>query len=176
MDAVRTALRLGAERAILVYRRTEAEMPARVEEVDHAREEGVEMFLLAAPTAIRGDSQSRVRALRCERMRLGEPDASGRRRPIRIPNSEFELEVDVVVFAVGQGANPLIRQTTPDLHVNRYGNIVADPATGATEKRGVFAGGDIVTGGATVISAMGAGRRAARAIHEYLTHPLPDGR
>lgn len=175
MDSVRTALRLGADHAYLVYRRSEAEMPARAEEIDHAREEGVEMIFLAAPTAILGDERSRVRALQCIRMVLGEPDQSGRRSPIPIPGSEFELEVDVVVFAVGQGANPLIRSTTPDLHVNRWGYIVADPETGATEKRGVFAGGDIVTGGATVISAMGAGRRAARAIHEYLQHPLPNG-
>ena len=132
-------------------------------------------MLLAAPVAVLGDAQSRVRAIRLERMELGPPDESGRRSPVPIPDSEFEVDVEVVVFAVGQGANPLIRQTTPDLHVNRKGNIVADPSTGATEKRGVFAGGDIVTGGATVISAMGAGRRAARAIHEYLMNPLPDG-
>jgi glutamate synthase (NADPH/NADH) small chain len=175
MDAVRTALRLGAEHAYLVYRRTEHEMPARAEEVEHAAEEGVEMLFLAAPTAILGDERSRVRGMTCIRMELGEPDSSGRRSPVPIPGSEFELEVDVVVFAVGQGANPLIRSTTPDLHTNKWGYISADPVTGATEKKGVFAGGDIVTGGATVISAMGAGRRAARAIHAYLENPLPDG-
>ena len=175
MDAVRTALRLGAEHAYLVYRRTEHEMPARQEEIHHAMEEGVEVVLLAAPVEILGDERSRVRAMRCIRMELGEPDGSGRRGPVPIAGSEFELAVDVVVFAVGQGANPLIRSTTPDLHVNRWGNICADPSTGATEKKGVFAGGDIVTGGATVISAMGAGRRAARAIHKYLDSPLPDG-
>jgi glutamate synthase (NADPH/NADH) small chain len=175
MDSVRTALRLGAEHAYLVYRRTEHEMPARLEEVEHAREEGVEMLFLAAPTAILGDDRSRVRAIRCIRMELGAPDASGRRSPVPVANSEFDVEVDVVVFAVGQGANPLIRSTTPDLPVNKWGNICADPATGATAKKGVFAGGDIVTGGATVISAMGAGRRAARAIHAYLDSPLPDG-
>ncbi len=175
MDAVRTALRLGAEHAYLVYRRTQREMPARQEEIHHAIEEGVEVTLLAAPVEILGDERSRVRAMRCIRMELGEPDASGRRSPVPIAGSEFELAVDVVVFAVGQGANPLIRSTTPDLHVNRWGNICADDATGATEKKGVFAGGDIVTGGATVISAMGAGRRAARAIHRYLDSPLPDG-
>lgn len=175
MDAVRTSLRLGAENAYLVYRRSEHEMPARAEEIEHAQEEGVQMIFLAAPVAILGDEKSRVTTLRCERMELGEPDASGRRSPKRIPDSEFDLEVDVVVFAVGQGANPLIRSTTPDLHVNKWGNITADPVTGATEKKGVFAGGDIVTGGATVISAMGAGRRAARAIHAYLENPLPDG-
>jgi glutamate synthase (NADPH/NADH) small chain len=175
MDAVRTALRLGAEHAYLVYRRTELEMPARREEIHHAKEEGVEVMLLAAPVEILGDERSRVRAMRCIRMELGEPDASGRRSPVPLRGSEFDLAVDVVVFAVGQGANPLIRSTTPDLRVNKWGNICADPATGATEKKGVFAGGDIVTGGATVISAMGAGRRAARTIHAYVSNPLPDG-
>jgi glutamate synthase (NADPH/NADH) small chain len=167
MDSVRTALRLGAEHAYLVYRRTRTEMPARNEEIEHAVEEGVEIIMLAAPTEIFGDAQSRVRSMRCIRMELGEPDASGRRSPVPKPGSEFDLEVDTVVFAVGQGANPLIRSTTPDLPVNKWGNIVADE-TGATTKRGVFAGGDIVTGGATVISAMGAGRQAARAIDKYL--------
>lgn len=175
IDAVRTALRLGAEHACLVYRRTEREMPARAEEVEHAIEEGVEILFLAAPTAITGDDRSRVRGMTCIRMALGEPDPSGRRSPVPIPGSEFALDVDVVVFAVGQGTNPLIGSTTPDLHVNQWGCIRADPDTGATEKKGVFAGGDIVTGGATVISAMGAGRRAARAIHAYLDTPLPDG-
>jgi glutamate synthase (NADPH) small chain len=175
MDAVRTAVRLGAERAYLVYRRTDREMPARLEEIEHAREEGVEMILLAAPVALVGDDQSRLRRMRVIRMQLGEPDASGRRSPVPLPGSEFELDVDVVVFAVGQGANPLIPSTTPDLHVTRRGLICADPRSGATEKKGVFAGGDVVTGGATVISAMGAGRRAARSIHAYLEHPLPDG-
>ncbi len=175
MDAVRTALRLGAEHAYLVYRRTEHEMPARIEEIHHAREEGVEIVLLAAPVEILGDERKWVRGMRCIRMELGEPDASGRRSPVPVKGSEFDLEVDVVVFAVGQGANPLIRSTTPDLHVNKWGNICADFETGATQKKGVFAGGDIVTGGATVISAMGAGRRAARAIHAYLENPLPDG-
>ena len=175
MDAVRTAKRLGAEDAILIYRRSRVEMPARAEEVEHAEEEGIEFILLAAPTAILGDDRSRVRAIRCERMELGPPDASGRRSPVPIPGSEFDIEVEVVVFAVGQGANPLIRDTTPDLHVNKWGYVKADPQTGATEKRGVFAGGDIVTGGATVISAMGAGRRAARAIDKYLSTQSPDG-
>jgi glutamate synthase (NADPH/NADH) small chain len=168
MDAVRTARRLGAEHAYLVYRRTRLEMPARAEEIDHAEEEGVEIRLLAAPVAILGDEHGRVRAIRCQRMELGDPDASGRRSPVPVAGSEFDLDVEVVVFAVGQGANPLIHDTTPDLHVNKWGNIVADTKTGATEKKGVFAGGDIVTGGATVISAMGAGRRAAQAIDQYL--------
>ena len=175
MDSVRTALRLGAEKAYLVYRRSRDEMPARAEEVEHAEEEGVEIVLLAAPVAIVGDERSRVKAIRCVRMELGEPDKSGRRSPTPIEGSEFDLEVDLVVFAVGQGANPLIRSTTPDLPVNKWGNIVADADTGATQKPGVFAGGDIVTGGATVISAMGAGRRAARAIDRYLSNPSPDG-
>jgi len=175
MDAVRTALRLGADHAYLVYRRTEHEMPARLEEIEHAKEEGVEMVFLAAPVEILGNERSRVRTMRCIRMELGEPDSSGRRSPVPQPGSEFDIDVDVIVFAVGQGANPLIRSTTPDLHYNKWGNISADSKTGATEKKGVFAGGDIVTGGATVISAMGAGRRAARAIHEYLSNPLPDG-
>ena len=168
MDSVRTALRLGAEHAYLVYRRSRAEMPARAEEVEHAEEEGVEFLMLMAPTAVVGDERLRVTAMRCVRMDLGEPDASGRRSPVPIRDSEFDLPVDTVVFAVGQGANPLIRSTTPDLPVNKWGNIVADPESGATNKVGVFAGGDIVTGGATVISAMGAGRKAARAIDAYL--------
>ena len=175
MDSVRTSLRLGAERAFLVYRRTEHEMPARLEEIEHAKEEGVEMVFLAAPVEILGDERKRVRAMRCIRMELGAPDSSGRRSPVPQPGSEFDIEVDVIVFAVGQGANPLIRSTTPDLQYNQWGTIAADAKTGATDKKGVFAGGDIVTGGATVISAMGAGRRAARAIHEYLSNPLPDG-
>jgi glutamate synthase (NADPH/NADH) small chain len=175
MDTVRTALRLGAEHAYLVYRRSREEMPARAEEIEHAVEEGVEILLLAAPVEVLGDGNGRVRALACERMELGAPDASGRRSPVPIAGSRFDLDVDTVGFAVGQGANPLIRSTTPDLHVTRRGNIVADPVTGATEKHGVFAGGDIVTGGATVISAMGAGRRAARAIDAFLSAPLPDG-
>jgi len=168
MDSVRTALRLGAEHAYLVYRRSRGEMPARAEEVEHAEEEGVELLFLTAPDAILGDADFRVRAMRCVRMSLGEPDASGRRRPVAIAGSDVELDVDVVVFAVGAGANPLIRSTTPDLPVRSGGYIVADAETGATTKPGVFAGGDIVTGGATVISAMGAGRRAARAIDAYL--------
>ncbi|MGE5242835.1 MAG: NADPH-dependent glutamate synthase [Betaproteobacteria bacterium] len=175
MDSVRTSLRLGAEHAYLVYRRSRDEMPARAEEIEHAEEEGVDLRLLAAPVALLGDDRSRVRAMRCIRMTLGEPDASGRRSPVPVEGSEFDLDVDTVVFAVGQGANPLIRSTTPDLPTTRRGYIAADQETGATSKPGVFAGGDIVTGGATVISAMGAGRRAARAIHAYLNNPSPDG-
>jgi glutamate synthase (NADPH/NADH) small chain len=175
MDAVRTSLRLGAENAYLIYRRTRQEMPARAEEIDHAEEEGVQIMMLAAPTAILADERSRVRAIRCIRMELGEPDSSGRRSPVPVKGSEFDVEVDTVVFAIGQGANPLIRNTTPDLPVNKWGNILADDGTGATQKAGVFAGGDIVTGGATVISAMGAGRKAARAIDTYLQNPSSDG-
>ena len=167
MDAVRMALRLGGARAYLVYRRSRDEMPARREELEHAVEEGVELVLLTAPVAIIDDGRSRVQALRCQRMRLGDPDSSGRRSPVPIPGDEFDIRVDTVVFAVGQGANPLIQSSTPDLPFTKRGTLVADD-NGATPKRGVFAGGDIVTGGATVISAMGAGRRAARAIHEYL--------
>jgi len=175
MDAVRTSLRLGAENAYLIYRRTRKEMPARVEEVEHAEEEGVQIMMLAAPTAILADEKSRVRAIRCIKMELGEPDASGRRSPVPQKGSEFDMDVDTVVFAIGQGANPLIRNTTPDLPVNKWGNVLADDNTGATQKAGVFAGGDIVTGGATVISAMGAGRKAARAIDTYLRNPSVDG-
>jgi glutamate synthase (NADPH/NADH) small chain len=175
MDAVRTSLRLGADNAYLIYRRTRKEMPARVEEVEHAEEEGVQIMMLAAPTAVLADEKSRVRAIRCIKMELGEPDASGRRSPVPQKGSEFDLEVDTVVFAIGQGANPLIRNTTPDLPVNKWGNVLADDNTGATQKAGVFAGGDIVTGGATVISAMGAGRKAARAIDTYLRNPSVDG-
>ena len=176
MDSVRTALRLGAEHAYLIYRRSRDEMPARAEEIEHAEEEGVELVLLAAPVELLGDQRARVRAIRCVRMELGAPDKSGRRSPIPIAGSEFDVDVDMVVFAVGAGANPLIRSTTPDLPVTRWGYIIADQETGATEKPGVFAGGDIVTGGATVISAMGAGRRAARAIHAFLERPRADGR
>lgn len=169
MDAVRTALRLGAQEAFIIYRRSEKEMPARLEEVEHAHEEGVKFHFLTNPVEILGDDQNRVRAVICQRFELGEPDASGRRRPVAIPNSNFEMPVDTVVIAIGQGPNPLIPQTTPDLQTNKHGNIVVtDELTGQTSKIGVFAGGDVVTGAATVILAMGAGKRAAKAIHEYL--------
>ncbi len=168
MDAARTALRLGAERSIIVYRRGREEMPARVEEIHHAEEEGVEFQLLTNPVRILGDDNGWVRGMECVRMRLGEPDESGRRRPEPIPGSEFELEVDAVVVAIGNSPNPLIPNTTPDIQTTRRGTIVADEATGATTMPGVYAGGDVVTGAATVILAMGAGRKAADAIHEYL--------
>ncbi|MCC6738161.1 MAG: NADPH-dependent glutamate synthase [Planctomycetia bacterium] len=168
MDAVRTARRLGAEEARLVYRRSEAEMPARKEEIHHAHEEGVIFMTLTNPTKILGDERGRVKAMECVKQELGAPDASGRRSPVAVAGSEFTFDVDLVVMAVGQGANPMIRSTTPDLECNKWGNIVADPVTMATSKKGVYAGGDIVSGGATVILAMGAGRKAARAIHQYL--------
>lgn len=168
MDAVRTALRLGAKEAIIVYRRSEAEMPARIEEVHHAKEEGVRFEMLTSPTRIIGED-GWVKALECVKMELSEPDESGRRRPVPIKGSEFQLPVDVVIMAIGTGANPLVPQSTKNLALNKRGYIVADPETGATSRPGVYAGGDIVTGSATVILAMGAGRKAATAIHNYLT-------
>lgn len=166
MDAARTALRLGSK-VTIVYRRTEAELPARAEEVHHAREEGIDFRMLTNPVEILGDEKGWVRALRCIRMELGEPDASGRRSPIPVEGSEFEVEADVVIMALGTSPNPLIARTTAGLDVERHGCIVADES-GATSRPGVFAGGDAVTGAATVILAMGAGRRAARAINDYL--------
>ncbi len=170
MDSARTALRLGAEKVILAYRRSRDEMPARAEEIHHADEEGVDFHLLTVPVEFLGDEDSWVRAAVMQKMELGEPDDSGRRRPVPIEGSEYETPIDVAVVAIGAGANPLISSTTPGLEVNRWGYIVSDPETGATSIPGVYAGGDIVTGSATVIAAMGAGRRAAAAIHEYLTN------
>ena len=167
MDAARTAKRLGAEHVYIVYRRGEDEMPARKEEIHHAKEEGIELRLLNNPVRILGDEKGWVNGLECIKMELGEPDASGRRSPVEVKGSEYVLDVDMVVMAIGQGPNPLIKQTTPELEVNSRGNIVANEV-GATSIPGVFAGGDIVTGAATVISAMGAGKRAAAAIDEYL--------
>jgi glutamate synthase (NADPH/NADH) small chain len=168
MDAVRTALRLGATHAKLLYRRTKSEMPAREEEIRHAEEEGVEFVTLSAPIEFLGDESHRLRAARCQRMKLGEPDKSGRCSPIPIDGSEYEMAIDVAIIALGTGANPLIQSTTPNLSTDRRGYILADADTLCTSKQGVFAGGDIVTGSATVILAMGAGRKAAAAIHEYL--------
>jgi glutamate synthase (NADPH/NADH) small chain len=168
MDAVRTARRLGARTATLVYRRSDAEMPARLEEVKHARQEGIEFSMLTNPTEFLGDEKGWLTGARCVRMELGEPDASGRRRPIEIKGSEFILPASLAIIGLGTTANPLIQSTTPDLKTNARNYIAADAETGRTSKRGVFAGGDIVTGGATVILAMGAGRKAAKAIHEYL--------
>jgi len=167
MDCVRTARRLGAERAMIVYRRSEAEMPARVEEIKHAKEEGVEFVMLTAPLEIVSDKEGWSSLLRCRRMELGPPDASGRRKPVPVEGSEFDLPADVVVNAIGTRANPLLTATAPDLELNSWGNIVVDN-TGATSLPGVFAGGDMVRGGATVILAMGDGKEAAAAINRHL--------
>ena len=168
MDATRTALRLGAEKVYLVYRRSESEMPARKEEIEHAKEEGVEFHLLQNAVRVLGDENDVVTGLECVRFELGEPDASGRRRPVQVPNSEFTLDVDTVVVAVGNGSNPLITETTEGLVANEKGNLIVDPETNMTSIPGVFAGGDIVLGAATVILAMGEGRRAAAGILKYL--------
>jgi glutamate synthase (NADPH/NADH) small chain len=167
MDAVRTAKRLGAEQAICAYRRTRAEMPARVEEIVHAEQEGIDFRFLLAPLEILGDEQGWVRAVKLQRMELGEPDDSGRRRPVPVAGSEFEMACDVAVVALGTIANPLLTNATPAIELNRWGNIVTDE-THETSMPGVFAGGDIVRGGATVILAMGDGKAAARSIDAYL--------
>lgn len=168
MDSARTALRLGGEEVRIIYRRSRTEMPARFEEIENAEEEGVIFELLTLPVRYYDDGNGWVKEMECIRMRLGEPDASGRRRPIPIEGSNFTMPVDTVVVAIGQSPNPLVPSTTPGLETGKHGNIVADVATGKTTKKGVFAGGDIVTGAATVILAMGAGRVAAKAIDEYL--------
>ncbi len=167
MDSARCAMRLGADKVYIVYRRGEAEMPARLEERHHAKEEGIEFKTLCNPVEILGDENGNVKAIRCIRMELGEPDASGRRRPVEIPGSEFELPVDTVIMALGTSPNPLIRSTTPGLETNRKGCLIVDEKE-MTTRPGVFAGGDAVTGAATVILAMGAGKKAAAAIDEYL--------
>jgi glutamate synthase (NADPH/NADH) small chain len=169
MDSVRTALRLGADNAFIIYRRTEVEMPARIEEVHHAKEEGVQFKLLTNPVEYLGNEQGWVTGVRCLRMELGEPDDSGRRRPVPVKGSEYVIPVDTVVVAVGTMANPIVPATTPGLETNRWGYIVTKDDSGLTTREGVYAGGDIVTGSATVILAMGAGRQAAKAIHEYLS-------
>ena len=169
MDAVRTSKRLGASNAYIIYRRSEDEMPARKEEVHHAKEERIQFMTLANPVEFLGDENGWLRGVRLQKMELGEPDASGRRRPVPVKDSEYTLEIDVAVIAIGNGSNPIIRQTTPDMNFNKWGNIVVNEETMETSKQGVFAGGDIVSGGATVILAMGAGRKAAAAIHRYLT-------
>ncbi|SES62842.1 NADPH-dependent glutamate synthase [Anaerobranca gottschalkii] len=168
MDAARTAKRLGAEEVYIVYRRSEEEMPAREEEVHHAKEEGIIFKLLTNPVEILGNEEGWVTGLKCIKMELGEPDSSGRRRPIPVEGSEFQLDVDGVIIAVGQGPNPLIPRSTPSLETSKWGNIIADEMTGKTSMEGVFAGGDVVTGAATVIKAMGAGKNAAIAIDQYL--------
>ena len=171
MDAARTALRLGAE-VYIVYRRSESELPARAEEVHHAKEEGIIFELLTNPTEILVDENGWVKGMRCVRMELGEPDASGRRSPIEIPGSEFELELDTVIMSLGTSPNPLISSTTKGLEVNKRRCIVAEEDTGKTTKEGVYAGGDAVTGAATVILAMEAGKKAAKGIHEYLSNKV----
>lgn len=168
MDAARTALRLGAEESWIVYRRSHSELPARKEEVEHAEEEGVKFAFLTSPVEILSNEDGWVTGMKCIKYELGEPDASGRRRPVPVEGSEYIMEVDTVVVAIGQGPNPLVPRTTKGLELTKKGNIVANLETGATSKPGVFAGGDVVTGAATVILAMGAGRTAAKSIHEYL--------
>ena len=169
MDAARSAKRMGAEEVYIVYRRGESELPARLEEIHHAKEEGIIFKFLTAPLEVLGDEETyMVKGLKCQQMELGEPDASGRRRPIPVEGSEFVLDLDAVIVSIGTSPNPLIRSTTPGLETNRRGCIVADEETGLTSKEGVFAGGDAVTGAATVILGMGAGKKAAAAMHEYI--------
>ena len=170
MDSVRTAIRLGADEVYLVYRRSEKEMPARDEEIERAKEEMAIFKLLTNPVRIIADDKGWVKAMECIKMELGEPDASGRRRPIPIEGSEFTLEVDAVIMALGTNANPLLPQATPGLELNKWGYVTANDETAKTSLDGVYAGGDIVTGSATVILAMGAGRKAAKAIDKYLSN------
>ncbi|MBO7681076.1 MAG: FAD-dependent oxidoreductase, partial [Thermoguttaceae bacterium] len=168
MDAARSAMRLGAETVTIVYRRSESELPARAEEVHHAKEEGVCFQLLTNPVAFHGDDKGKVRAMTVQKMELGEPDASGRRRPIPIADSEYEIPTDLVLIATGTRANPVLTGNTPRLGLTSRGYIVSHGA-GRTSRPGVWAGGDIVTGAATVILAMGAGREASKDIHQWLT-------
>ncbi len=168
MDCARTALRLGAEKSIIVYRRSRNEMPARNEEIHHAEEEGIIFKLLSNPAAFHGDKNNWVKEVECISMKLGEPDDSGRRRPVPIPDANFMLPIDVAIIAIGNSPNPLVPATTPDIKTGKWGNIITDPATCKTSKPGVFAGGDVATGAATVILAMGAGKIAARGIHKYI--------
>jgi glutamate synthase (NADPH/NADH) small chain len=169
MDSARTAMRLGADRVRIVYRRSRDEMPARSAEIHHAEEEGIEFYFLTAPTRFFGNEKGRLEGMECLKMELGEPDESGRRRPVVIEGSKFKLECDLAVIAVGAGPNPLLTKSTEGLALNKWGYLIADPETGKTTKKGVWAGGDIVTGSATVILAMGAGRKASDSIHDYLT-------
>jgi glutamate synthase (NADPH) small chain len=168
MDTVRISKRLGAKNAYIIYRRSDVEMPAREEEIHHAKEEGIEFILVSNPLEFIGDEKGWLHSVKIQKMELGEPDSSGRRRPIPIPGSEYILPIDMAVISIGNGSNPIIQKTTPDLQYNKWGNILVDENTMKTSKKGVFAGGDIVTGGATVILAMGAGRKAAGAINDYL--------
>lgn len=167
MDAARTAKRLGANNVYIIYRRTKNELPARVEEVHHAEEEGIIFKLLSNPTRFLGDEKGHLRAVECLRMELGEPDKSGRPRPVPVPNSEFIVDIDLAIIAIGNSPNPIIPKTTPGLEQTKWGTIVVNEETMRTSKRGVFAGGDIVSGAATVILAMGAGRKAAQSINEF---------
>jgi glutamate synthase (NADPH/NADH) small chain len=169
MDSARTAMRLGADNVRVVYRRSRDEMPARKAEIHHAEEEGIQFDFLTNPVRYLGNDEGRLTGMTCIRMELGEPDQSGRRRPIPIEGSEFDLECDLCVVAIGAGANPLLTSSTPDMQLNKWGYIITDEETGKTTKKGVWAGGDIVTGSATVILAMGAGRKAADSMHKYLT-------
>ena len=170
MDSARTALRMGADHSYIIYRRSDAEMPARAAEIHHAHEEGVEFMLLTAPLRFIGDDDGRLKQVECLKMELGEPDASGRRRPVPMKGSEFIVDIDMAVISIGAGPNPLLTKTTPGLALNKWGYIIADPNTGKTMKPKVWAGGDIVTGSATVILAMGAGRLSANSIHDFLTY------
>jgi glutamate synthase (NADPH/NADH) small chain len=169
MDSARTAMRLGADRVRIVYRRSREEMPARTEEIHHAEEEGIEFYLLTAPTRFLGDENGHLTGMECLKMELGEPDESGRRRPVPIEDSKFKLDCDLAVIAVGAGANPILTKSTEGLKLNRWGYVIAEEETGKTSLKSVWAGGDIVTGAATVILAMGAGRLASDSIHNYLT-------
>ena len=169
MDSARTAMRLGADKVRVVYRRSRAEMPARTAEIHHAEEEGIEFYFLTAPTQFNGDENGRLQGLEALKMELGEPDESGRRRPVPIKGSEFKLECDLAIISVGAGANPILTKSTEGLTLNKWDYIVAEPETGKTSKKGVWAGGDIVSGMATVILAMGAGRMSSESIHKYLT-------
>jgi glutamate synthase (NADPH/NADH) small chain len=162
-------MRLGADKVRIVYRRSRDEMPARADEIHHAEQEGIEFFLLTNPTRYLGNEKGRLTGMECLKMELGEPDDSGRRRPVPVEGSEFRLECDLCIVAVGSGANPLLTSDTPDMGLNQWGYVIAEPKTGKTTKKGVWAGGDIVTGAATVILAMGTGRQAANSMHDYLT-------
>jgi glutamate synthase (NADPH) small chain len=172
LDAIRSSVRLGAKKAYVLYRRSETEMPARIEEVKHAKQEGIDFQVLTAPVEFLSDGNGWLRAAHCLRMELGEPDSSGRRRPVPVQGSDFEIPLSVAVIAIGTSANPVIQSTTPGLETNKRGYIQASETSQRTSRKGVFAGGDIVTGSATVILAMGAGRRAAKSIDEYLTTGL----
>jgi glutamate synthase (NADPH/NADH) small chain len=170
MDAARTAVRLGSEKVSIIYRRTREEMPARIEEVHHAKEEGIEFRMLTSPLAFNGDGKGRVTSVTCQKMKLGEADSSGRPRPVPIPDSQITIPCDLAVIAVGSGANPILTEVTPSMNLNKWGYIIADENTGRTTMKRVWAGGDIVTGQATVILAMGAARKASEDIHNYLTN------